>query len=285
VQSKLEKERQRLVESEGFAAGYRVPSTPVERDNGAACDICLGVGVVRAEGIPVDDPRFGKLYPCECQAQALAAQRQARLAELCNMNPQEMELTLDEFASRGKGSTTDEIVRRVRKFADCPTGFITLHGGPGNGKTLALMGLANHFRRLGKLSVYVPLVDLVEWIRAGYGPDADQSAEQRYNMVVQAYFLAIDETEKVKGTDWVEQLLARLLDRRYRDARERLTHTALALNASPFETFPEHIVSRLRDANFAVETDPVTSLGVPAIYYNGDADMRPAMPVPQEQLL
>jgi hypothetical protein len=58
--------------------------------------------------------------------------------------------------------------------------------------------------------------------------------------------LAIDEMDKVKQTDWVNEFQTDVLDRRYRLGIDGKAGTILAMNKSP-ETLSDWIYSRLSD--------------------------------------
>jgi DNA replication protein DnaC len=152
----------------------------------------------------------------------------------------------------------------VRGFIDEPFGFLTLWGGPGNGKTLALMAAVNEFRRKGKVAVYVTFVDLLDYMREGFKKEADHDARYRYEQIARADVLAIDEIDKANMTLYAYEFRTRLLDDRYRAAVELRKHTLFALNASPEATMEPHLYDRLRDGRFVV-------------FRNQDPSMRPAM--------
>src|SRR5258706_5609103 len=48
------------------------------------CQICGGFGLVTRD-VPVDDPDFGKAFPCVCQADKIKARRAESLRKLSNL--------------------------------------------------------------------------------------------------------------------------------------------------------------------------------------------------------
>jgi DNA replication protein DnaC len=228
------------------------------------CPLCKGLGVLR-EQRPIDDARFGKLAPCECTVAARSVRRRAHLEEVSGLLPHERALSLDDLVERC--DDTPEMIRVVRRFGQWPSGILTLWGECGNGKTLCLQALANHFRDGRQwVSVYARFKDLVDWIRAGNSTDATEDARERYERLKTARFLAIDEIDKVRMTEFAHEFRTALLDDRYRLALEKSHFTALACNDDPAE-LPEYIFDRLRDGRF----------GENAIFHNGDKSMRPSL--------
>jgi DNA replication protein DnaC len=239
-------------------AGQTATKSP-EQDT--VCQTCGGLGWIKSETTDPTDSKFGKLIPCtDCGL--VAAQRLKKLEEISGLSEAERQISISDFIARC--NDTPGMIEVVKAYADRPCGFLTLWGGPGNGKSVALMSLTNHFRRQGKMSVYVTFVDLLDHIRAGYDRDADENARQRYETICRAYFIAVDEVDKANMTSYAEEFRTRFLDDRYRLGLEMRVHTAFAMNRSPEYTMPPHIYSRLRDGRFVC-------------YENADPDLRPAM--------
>jgi len=241
------------------AKGGLIVQKDVQGESGA-CATCGGMGWVRVVIKDTTAPSFGKLVPCpDCGV--VLEHRQERLDEISGLSEVERRVTLDDLALRCED--TPGMIDAVREFAANPWGFLTLHGDVGNGKTIALMALANHFRKQGKVSVYVTFVDLLDYIRAGFDDKASENARYRYEMVKGAFFLAVDEIDKANMTQFAYEFQTRLLDDRYRLGLELRAHTAFAMNEAPEWIMPVHICSRLRDGRFLVVE-------------NKDPDLRPA---------
>lgn len=210
--------------------------------------------------VPRHDPRFGKLFDCECTA----AYRAARLQAICGLNREELQVTLDDVISVGPG--TSAMLAAAQAFVTKPAGILTIWGAPGNAKTLALQGIVNTCTRQGVLAIYVTFFDLVSYVRDAFNEQRDgryESAYQRMLRFAEARVLAIDEVDKVKVTDWTVELETAIFDRRYRDGLAGLTGTVLAMNSNP-DRLPGWIYSRLCD-------------GRNRIIENRDPDMRRLM--------
>lgn len=206
---------------------------------------------------------------------------QVRLAAASGLLPDELALSLDDVAVNGPD--TAHMVRMARAFAREPWGIWTLWGSYGNAKTLVLQALVNEFRRRGEPAVYMRFGDLLEWIRAGYRPDAGDDARERYRRLAEVRLLAIDEVDKPRLTEYATEFQTTLLDDRWRYGVEAATdvrrHTLLALNHDPAE-LPGHIYDRLRDGRFGCfleDADTGAEVWFPGITRNMDESMRPAM--------
>lgn len=230
------------------------PSKP-RSSNGADpdCAGCGGLGVYTLN-VPSNDPRFGKLFDCECTA----AYRAGRLQAICGLNREELRVTLDDVIGVGPG--TSAMLAAAQAFVARPVGILTIWGVPGNAKTLVLQGIVNTCTAQGVLAIYVTFFDLVNYVRDAFNEQRDgryESAYQRLMRFAAARVLVIDEVDKVKVTDWTVELETAIFDRRYRDGLAGLTGTVLAMNSNP-DRLPEWIYSRLRDGrNHIVENrDP-----------------------------
>lgn len=175
-----------------------------------------------------------------------ALEVQARLDEISGLLPDEMALTLDSVVQRGEGSRA--ILAEARRMLAAPYGMLTLHGGPGNGKTLVLQALVNEFRQQGKAAIYVRLADLLDHLRDGFDPDVKIDTSRRYQELSQVTLLALDEFDKPRLTDYAREVIFTLVDDRYRYGKQSgrvRRHTVIAMNCQP-DTLPAYLISRLR---------------------------------------
>lgn len=236
------------------------------------CDTCKGKGWLR-EDLQPGQPRFGQLTPCpDCSGGEAGARAVSRLqADVLLTNglfDYERQLTIMDLVLRGPGS--QRLAAAVNRMLIRPFGLLTVWGGSGNGKTLALQILVNAWRERKQISVYLRLSDLLEYLRGGFEKDSDITLSDRYRRLVAIDLLAIDEFDKAYITDWGAGWLDLFMDDRYRQARaagaER-THTILAMNDDP-EALPAHLLSRLR-----YDMDSPEGF---QIIHNDDPDARPS---------
>ena len=241
--------------NEGAGSGRQAASpTP------AQCTECGGVGYFRLD-VPMGHPQFGKLIPCECQAE----NKLSRLQRLSGLTEAERSVRLADIVAPA-GSDTALMVQAAQAFVSEPAGFLTIHGSTGNAKTAVMHGIVNELVKAGVEAVYITAFDLIGYIRAAFDDKhdvADVNAHERLKRLERVQVLCLDELDKVKWSDWVQEQITDLIDVRYRHGLNWETGTVVAMNTNP-ESLPAFIYSRLRDGrNMMVE--------------NRDADVRPGM--------
>lgn len=174
-------------------------------------------------------------------------------------------ITLDMIETEGRPGTA-EMVETCARFIRNPNEIITIWGGSGNAKTMALQAVVNHFVGQQVEAVYITAFDLISYIRAAFHKTdkndlevKDESAWQRLGRFERVQILAVDEFDKINVTAWVREQLTDLIDRRYRLAEDGQAGTLIAMNDDPREQ-PSWIYSRLSRYR---------------IIHNQDGDMRP----------
>ncbi len=189
-----------------------------------------------------------RLEPCHCNTSARleAEARQREQIAKSGLLDSELQHTLDDILHRGEGSA--RMITAVKDMAgDTPFGMLTLWGGSGNGKTLALQALTNEFIRKGHTARYRTLAQLLNELRGGYA-DGRFEKDKRYEEFALCRFLAVDEFDKPRMTEFAQEAVFELIDDRYRwgmqsGANQRFT--AIAMNVPP-DTLPTYLYSRLR---------------------------------------
>lgn len=210
------------------------------------CPTCAGRGWIRSD-IPIGAPGFGKLLRCKCKVQEDAA----RLQRLSGLSDREQSLRLEDIDVISTIGTRN-MVMALREFTLFPKGILTIHGTPGNAKTVGLQAAVNELRRMYVEAIYVTLFDLVSHIREAFNDKREIKSETAYDRLChweQVQVLAIDEFDKIRHqTDWVLDQVTDLIDKRYRTGLDSKTGTLIAMNDSP-DDLPDWIRSRLQDSN------------------------------------
>jgi DNA replication protein DnaC len=127
-------------------------------------------------------------------------------------------------------------------------GWAVFYGDFGTGKTGLLVSLTAQMALAGVSARYVRADDILSEIKDTYG---DQSTNLDEADLIARYssfsFLAIDEVDRITGTEWELKTLQMLLDRRYMRRHELCT--TFATNCEP-DLLPagfEYLASRLKD--------------------------------------
>ncbi len=220
------------------------------------CPQCHDLGYVR-EDVPLGHPHFGKLLRCGCKA----GEDARRLQALSGLIGAELVIRLKDLDTAGRPGT-EQMLRACRAFIERPSGMVTLWGGVGNAKTMALQAVVNELQALG--AVYVTAFDLLSYIRTAFSARQEVQDDDAYSRLLRferVKILAIDELDKVRVTDWVTEQLTDLIDKRYRGGIDGSLGTLLAMNRDPADQ-PEWIASRLLDRRNR-------------IVHNADSDLRP----------
>lgn len=209
------------------------------------CPKCKGVGFLRRDLNPGDEG-FGAISVCTCRDASLPALFRSR----CGLDERSLALRLDQLTTEGLPGTI-AMLAAVRAFIAHPTGFLTLHGPPGTGKTHALRAAVNALVDAGIEAVYIKAYDLRADLLTAPGITETAAVFDRYRSVP---VLALDELDKLHTTEWTEAQITELIDSRY----DRRLGTLIAMNDDPAH-LPPHIHSRLAEG---------------VVVRNADADMR-----------
>ncbi|MGD9147148.1 MAG: ATP-binding protein [Anaerolineae bacterium] len=184
-----------------------------------ACPVCGGLGFVR-EDLPVDHPDFGKLFPCQCRLAELEQRRMERLRSLSNLDHL-ARMTFDTFIPEGYGLTPD-IAAALRfayeealRYSEDPVGWLLLFGGYGCGKTHLAAAIANRVIGRGQAVLFVVVPDLLDYLRATFGPNSPVSYDERFEEVRNAPLLILDDLGTQSGSAWAQEKLFQILNYRY----------------------------------------------------------------------
>ena len=198
-------------------AGEPAPAPRAARD---VCPICGGTGVLRRDDLPVDHPEFGHAVPCECALRKMEERKQEHLQKWSDLGALSR-LTFDNFVSQGDGLTPAQrqnlqsAYDRARAFAERPQGWLLLRGGFGSGKTHLAAAIANLRLALGEPALFVVVPDLLDYLRASYSPSSETTFDQRFETILEAGLLILDDLGAQSSTPWAQEKLFQILNHRY----------------------------------------------------------------------
>jgi DNA replication protein DnaC len=213
--------------------------------------VCGGLGYVR-ENVPIDHPHFGKLFPCRCQLADIEQQRLERLRALSNLHHL-TRMTFETFMPEGCGLWPDKASNlswafdMARQFADNPVGWLILFGGYGSGKTHLAAAIANRALEHSRPVLFVVVPDLLDHLRATFGPNSPVSYDERFEEVRNAPLLILDDLGTQSSTPWAQEKLFQILNHRY---NARLA-TVITSNQS-MEEIDLRLQSRMVDPDLAI---------------------------------
>ena len=225
------------------------------------CPDCGGLGFLRREVAP-GHPDFGQ--PVKCTHPAHQAKRMAQLARISGLLPLELSFRLSDISVE---DGNQEMVKAAREMVKGGQGWLYIHGGPGNAKSIALMAMVNEVNLSGRgPAMYIKLSALIEYMRDSFrqqatldsNPFADQGYIARFRRILSIPFLAIDEMDKARVTPFAQEFRFDFLDERYRQGVAGQTATVFAGNLDP-ASLPVELYDRISDGRFSIVENSAAS--------------------------
>lgn len=133
----------------------------------------------------------------------------------------------------------------IAAFVADPRGWLTLVGGYGVGKTRLIYAALNHLADVGVYGRYVMMPELLNELRNAL---RDDDYGERLRRFVEAPLLAIDELDKIRDSDFVDDVIQAIFLARYQQ-RETLS-TIIGYNADGVSRLPAFLRSRINDSRF-----------------------------------
>lgn len=162
-----------------------------------------------------------RVGPCRMREDA-ERQNKAALAVEASKIPEGMKrCTMESFVTKDM----EPAVRTAKGIAMATLedgSSLVLGGGTGVGKTHLAIAMIGELVKRGKCAIFVPVVDLLDEIRAGYEvgkADAIQRA------VREADCVALDDLGAHRTTEWTAERLFAIFDDRYRNGRQTIVTT------------------------------------------------------------
>ena len=219
-----------------------VPVEPVESTD--ACDVCGGRGWLTPE-VPAGHPDFGRVLTCQCQQDRIAEERTARLVRYSNIGHLSrftfetisIEGILGDAASR---DSFRQAYEAALQYADDPDGWLILSGPTGTGKTHLAAAIANRCIEKGKPVFFAYVPDLLDHLRASFGPGSEVTYSELFDQVRNTPMLVLDELESRGGTPWAHEKLQQIVNHRYNAQLVTIVTTSGVDDLDPY------IMTRLR---------------------------------------
>lgn len=213
------------------------------------CKECGGTGyVLKAPAATIYDRDFGKVRICSVYGQRLLKERLARgeWDRRTGLEPIEVSMTWDLV--KPKLSDAMKALKAVKPRFEAGHGFVLLIGPFGQGKTLIGKILVAESCRRGITAAYANMAMIIDDIRMAFDSQEAKSTElvRRMDWWNGLDVLFIDELDKMNRTDWAQERMFELLDRRYTRAIRQEALTVVATNAA-IEALDGYLQSRLQD--------------------------------------
>jgi chromosomal replication initiation ATPase DnaA len=213
------------------------------------CKACDDVKYIRLD-VEMEHPSFGKAVPCPVCNVADA---------LCGLYPNERKIEFADIDVNGRPGARS-MLDAARKFiADGRTGFLTVHGGFGNGKSTLLKAIVNDCIAARVDVRYISMIDVMAFAREAF--ESEQRGDSDYGRIMKlarTQVLVIDEVDKARVTEYAREVQTHLFEQRYRQSL--VLGTVLAWNGGFDDLDLPWVRSRLSEF---------------AVVENNDADLRP----------
>ena len=138
-------------------------------------------------------------------------------------------------------------LKAARAFVSRPRGWLTFVGGYGVGKTMLIYACLNHLADRGVFGRYIVMPDLLSLLRTALRED-DHAYASILRRVVQAPILAVDELDKIRESEFVDEVLEAIFLARYADRHQ--LGTIIGYNADGASRLPPFLRSRMGDSRF-----------------------------------
>ena len=132
-------------------------------------------------------------------------------------------------------------------------------GRNGCGKTHLAAAIANYRIERNEPALFLVVSDLLDYLRAAFGPESRVSYARFFDEVKQSPLLILDDFGEQSATPWAKSKLFQLLNHRYNSRLPTVVTTALTLD--DIET---RVVARLADPRIG------TVFNIMAPHYNVD---------------
>jgi DNA replication protein DnaC len=133
-------------------------------------------------------------------------------------------------------------VEQARAYAEHPEGWLVLTGVPGCGKTHLAAAIANAVIDRGEPALFLVVPDLLDHLRATFAPGSEVRFDELFEEVCSAPLLILDDFGPASASEWAQEKLFQILNRRY-NARLPTVFTL----AAPLDSLPERVRVRLTD--------------------------------------
>lgn len=147
--------------------------------------------------------------------------------------------TFEQFSVTGRLESKKQAKQAAVKFSQTPSGFLTLYGSYGTGKSMLAKCIVYQAIQDGCPAYYTTAPEMVGQIRARFS-ESPADVDQAIRHYAEKGLLVIDELDKVNQTSWVEETIQRIIDKRYNDQ----SATVLVMNVEPGK-MPGYLASRI----------------------------------------
>jgi DNA replication protein DnaC len=123
-------------------------------------------------------------------------------------------------------SNLRKVFHAAHDFAEAPHGWLVLMGDYGTGKTHLAAAIGNYRHGLGEEVMFVVVPDLLDHLRATFGPNSTISYDRLFDQVRNAHLLVLDDLGTQSATPWAREKLYQIFNYRYNTAMPTVITTS-----------------------------------------------------------
>ena len=226
--------------------GLRPRSDRIGSSQPGSCPACGGAGFL-LDDLPLGHPDYGKPIPCHCKLQERRSRRRSRFSDVHKLDSL-TRFTFEEFNTDLSWLPPHKLDNLVRaygtalKFAEEPVGWLLFTGGYGCGKTHLAASIVNHRIENDQSAVFVVVPDLMDHLRATFGPHSETSYDDLFDEIRNTSVLVLDDLGVQGVTAWAQEKMFQILNHRYNSQLPTVLTTNQRL-----EDLDQRLRSRLQD--------------------------------------
>ncbi|MGH9762749.1 MAG: ATP-binding protein [Blastocatellia bacterium] len=206
------------------------------------CPDCRGTGWQYAEGKGA--------RPCACRQTRIIQNATQNLISSANIPPRFRLASFDNFETYCR--SLQNALNRCRRFADqypvVNTGLL-LQGNPGVGKTHLAIAVLNALLAKDTPVLFYDVRELLKTIQESYSQTARASELKILSPALDAEVLVLDELGAAKPTEWVQEAMTFIINRRYNYCKTTIFTTNYLdhpIGSSYDETLADRVGARIR---------------------------------------
>jgi DNA replication protein DnaC len=177
----------------------------------------------------INDPEVSKVLILKKESSSLQSLDSLDLELLKNMrfsNFDSKRLSLPEDVRQN----LEQAYSIARDFARAPQGWLIYQGLNGCGKTHLSAAIANELRESGKEVLFIVVPDLLDHLRASFGPESRVSYDALFEKIKKIPVLVLDDFGEHSATSWAQEKLYQLINYRYNARLATVITTCLNLD-------------------------------------------------------
>ena len=170
--------------------------------------------------VPVGHPEFGQVVTCECREDRLEQEKTGRLLRYSNLGY----LSRFTFGSMRPEGLSDhpesqalfrEAYQAAQQYAESPAGWLVLTGPHGSGKNHLAAAIGTHCIERGQVVFFAHVPDLLDHLRASFGPTSELSYSELFEQVRNSPLLILDGLGSHSTTAWADEKLRQTINHRF----------------------------------------------------------------------